>query len=229
MIKNPFRICPFCDNPVSKEDFLCPKCRNLIKEYRKTQKCAICGQDKGKLPLCDECDKKLPPFRLAISCYYYDSVAKDGLLAYKLGHQFHKAKGFGKLMAETLESYRISPNIITAVPSGFKSFFKMGYHPALDIAIVLKKILKVPLCAGFLRKKFGAIRQSSLSGKERVENAKNSFATLPFHQKKLQGKTVLLVDDVYTTGSTARECSKLLLKMGAKDVYVLTRLGNAKR
>ncbi|MBE7019145.1 MAG: ComF family protein [Ruminococcaceae bacterium] len=229
MIKNPFRICPFCDAPVSKEDFLCPKCRNLIKEYRKTQKCAICGQDKGRLPLCEECDKKLPPFRLAISCYYYDGVAKDGLLAYKLGHQFYKAKGFAKLIAETLDSYHITPDIITAVPSGIKSFCKMGYNPALEIAIVLKKFLKVPLCSGFLRKKLGAIRQSSLSGKERVENAKNSFVALPFRKRKLQGKTVLLIDDVYTTGSTARACSKLLLKMGAKDVYVLTLLGNAKR
>ena len=228
-MKNPFRICPFCDSPVSNEDFLCPKCRNLIKEYRKTQKCAICGQDKGKLPLCEECDKKLPPFRLAISCYYYDGVMKEGLLAYKLAHQFYKAKGFAKLMAETLESYRITPDIITAVPSGFKAFCKTGYHPALEIAIVLKKFLKVPLCTGFLRKKFGAIRQSSLSGKERVENAKQSFLPIRWNKRKIQEKTVLLIDDVYTTGSTARECTKLLLKMGAKDVYVLTLLGNAKR
>ena len=229
MMKKTFRICPFCDTPVFKGDFLCPKCRSLITEYRKTPKCAICGQDKGKLPLCDECDKKLPPFRLAISCYYYDGVMKDGLLTYKLAHQFYKAKGFAQLMAETLKTYRISPDIITPVPTGVKSFIKMGYNPALEMAIPLKKLLNIPLYSGFLRKKLFSTRQSALNGKERMANAKQSFAALPHRKKKLQGKTVLLVDDVYTTGSTAQECSKLLLGMGAKDVYVLTLLGNAKR
>ncbi len=228
-MKNPFRICPFCDSPAIKNDFLCPKCREAITQYRRTPKCVICGQDKGKVPLCDECDKKLPPFRLAVSCYFYDGVMKEALLAYKLGHQLYKAKGFAKLMAETLETYRISPDIITVVPSGIKSFCKMGYNPALEMAFPLKKLLKIPLCAGFLRKKLFSVRQSSLNGKERIENAKGSFVPLRHHQKKLHGKTVLLVDDVYTTGSTAKECSRLLIKMGAKDVYVLTLLGNAKR
>lgn len=228
-MKNPFRICPFCDSSVTKNDFLCPKCREAITQYRKTPKCVVCGQDKGKVPLCDECDKKLPPFRLAVSCYYYDGTMKEALLAYKLGHQFYKAKGFAKLMAETLESYRISPDIITPVPSGIKSFYKIGYSPALEIAIPLKKLLNIPLSARLLRKRPGAVRQSSLNGKERIENAKHSFLPIRWNKRKIQGKTVLLVDDVYTTGSTAKECSKLLLKMGAKDVYVLTLLGNAKR
>lgn len=228
-MKNLLQICPFCDNPVPKGDFLCPKCRELIHQYRKTPKCAICGQDKGKLPLCEECDKKLPPFRLAVSCYYYDGVMKDGLLGYKLGKQFYKAKGFAKLMAETLKTYRISPDIITSVPSSAKSFWKMGYSPALELALPLKKMLKIPLSARVLSKKPFAVRQSSLNGKERVENAKHSFLPIGWNQRRIKGKTVLLVDDVYTTGSTARECSKLLLKMGAKDVYVLTLLGNAKR
>ncbi|MBR5239729.1 MAG: ComF family protein [Clostridia bacterium] len=228
-MKNPFRVCPFCEHPAPKGDFLCSKCRTLIQEYRKTPKCVICGQDKGKLPLCEECDKKLPPFRLAISCYYYDGVMKDALLAYKLGHQFYKAKGFAMLMAETLKTYHITPDVIAPVPTGVKSFAKMGYNPALEMAIPLKKILKIPLSGGFLRKKLFAVRQSALNGKERVANAKKSFTTLPHRKKKLQGKTVLLVDDVYTTGSNAKECSKLLLGMGAKDVYVLTLLGNAKR
>ncbi len=228
-MRNPFRVCPFCDSPVLKGDFLCSGCRELVTQYRKTQKCAVCGQDKGKLPLCSECDKKLPPFRLAISCYYYDGVMKEGLLAYKLAHQFYKAKGFAKLMAETLNSYRVSADIIVPVPSGFKTFHKTGYSPALEIALPLKRLLKIPLSARILRKRAGVVRQSSLDGKERVENAKQSFLPIHWNKRKIQGKTVLLIDDVYTTGSTARECTKLLLKMGAKDVYVLTLLGNAKR
>lgn len=227
-MKNPFRICPFCDSPAPKGDFLCPKCRELITQYRKKQKCALCGQDKGKLPLCAECDQHLPPFRLAISCYYYDGIIKEGLLSYKLAHQFYKAKGFARLMAETIEPYLIPADIIVPVPSGFPSFWKAGYHSALEIALPLKKMMKLPLSSRILRKKPDAVRQSSLSGKERVENAKHSFLPIRWNKRKIQGKTVLLIDDVYTTGSTARECTKLLLGMGAKNVYVLTLLGNAK-
>lgn len=229
MMKNLFTVCPFCDSPVPANDFLCPACRELITQYRKIQKCAVCGQDKGKLPLCDECDKHLPPFRLAVSCYHYDGVMKDSLLAYKLAHQFYKAKGFSKLMAETLQQYRISADIIVPVPSGMKTFHKSGYAPALELGFPLKKILKIPLSARVLRKKPFATRQSALNGKERVENAKQSFLPCMFGSRKVHGKTVLLIDDVYTTGSTAKACSKLLKQLGAKDVYVLTLLGNAKR
>ncbi len=228
-MKNLFHICPFCDSPALENDFLCAKCRSLITEYRKTPKCVICGQEKGKLPLCEECDKHLPPFRLAVSCYYYDGIMKDGLLSYKLGHQFYKAKGFAKLMAETLASYRIAADIIIPVPSGIRNIHKMGYSPALEIAFPLRKLLNIPLSARVLYKKPFSPRQSSLDGKERVENAKRSFASIRWNRRKVEGKGVLLVDDVYTTGSTAKECSKLLLKMGAKDLYVLTLLGNAKR
>ena len=90
-------------------------------------------------------------------------------------------------------------------------------------------ILLCGALAGVMFVGLGGCGQTPTACNILIENAKTSFVALPHRRKKIQGKTVLLIDDVYTTGSTARECTKLLLSLGAKDVYVLTLLGNAKR
>ena len=64
--------------------------------------------------------------------------------------------------------------------------------------------------------------QGHLKPSERAKNVRKAFALSPAYAERIQGATVVLVDDVYTTGATVRECSKVLLKAGAKRVDVLT-------
>ena len=88
------------------------------------------------------------------------------------------------------------------------------------MAAVISKELKIPIENKILYKKAGIKTQSGLKRKERIENIKNAFVVRNSHL--LTDKTVLLVDDVFTTGSTINECARTLKRNGALAVYAAT-------
>jgi ComF family protein len=87
---------------------------------------------------------------------------------------------------------------------------------------VLSRETKIPSYPLALRRIRATPSQGHLTAGERHKNVKAAFAVHPAYIKKLEGKTVVLVDDVYTTGATVKECAKILRKAGAAHVYVLT-------
>lgn len=220
-------LCPFCEKRIHTNDFLCEQCRAKIEAYNKLHKCSLCGQPRTSESVCLTCKERKPAVSLAASCYHYDGIFRDALLGYKFQHQFYKANGFGKLLLEKLEKMGLEIDCITAVPIGPLAFKKRGYNAPLEIAYVMNRSLKLPCYANLLLKRWFAKRQSTLSAGQRRRNAKGTFFINPLHKTKLQGKRILLIDDVYTTGSTSDECARILKKYGAKDVYLLTLLGNA--
>ncbi len=219
--------CPICAKPAQAPDFLCGDCREKINHYNKQSKCAICGQPTETTPLCAGCQQQLPTFDLAISSYAYEGDFQKSLLEYKYQKQFYRAKGFSLLLLETYQKLGVQSDLIAAVPSGLFSLWKRTYSSPLEMAFCLKKKLHLPLYARLLMKKPFTPRQSTLSGKDRLKNAKGSFLVSPFYRKKIKGKSILLIDDVFTTGATARECSRVLKQAGADSVYVVTLLGNS--
>lgn len=228
-MKSPFSLCPFCDTSINETDFLCPDCRAKIETYNKLHKCAICGQPRTTEPVCTACKEKKPAFTLVCSCYHYDGIFREALLAYKLGHQFHKAKGFSLLLLEKFKKLGLEIDCITAVPVGPSTYWKYDYNAPLEMLYAMNRKLKLPCYTGLLRKRWFAKRQSSLTGSKRLQNVKGNFRVANRFRDKIKGKRILVIDDVYTTGSTANECARILKKEGAKEVYFLTLLGNASR
>jgi competence protein ComFC len=100
-------------------------------------------------------------------------------------------------------------------PSGLK---ERGFNQALLLAYHLSKKKNLPLLMDVLAKITDTPPQVGLSAKERAANVRKAFAC----RKKLSDMSILLIDDVMTTGATANACSKELLKAGARNVYVLT-------
>ena len=100
-------------------------------------------------------------------------------------------------------------------PSGLK---ERGFNQALLLAYHLSKKKNLPLLMDVLQKVADTPPQVGLSAKERAANVRKAFAC----RKKLSDMSILLIDDVMTTGATVNACSKQLLKAGAKNVYVLT-------
>ena len=224
-----FAHCPFCDARLAGTDFLCPACREKIEDYNKLPKCSLCGQPKGLEPVCLTCKEKKPKTTLVFSCYHYDDVFRDGLLQYKFKHQFHKAKGFSRLLLEKWRKTGLEVDFITAVPISPSTYRKYGYNAPYEIAAAMNRELNLTFLPRLLLKKWFVKRQSSLKGAERVRNVKGNFLFAPWCRKKIKGKRILVIDDVYTTGSTANECARVLKQNGAKSVYFLTVLGNASR
>jgi ComF family protein len=111
-------------------------------------------------------------------------------------------------------------DLMVPVPLHPKRLRERGFNQALIVGRAIGRREKVP-CTGFvLRKTRLSAPQVDLSPKEREKNVRGSFAVVD--PAKVEGKRVLLVDDVMTTGSTVNECARELLKAGAKGVDVFT-------
>lgn len=95
-----------------------------------------------------------------------------------------------------------------------------GFNQAAILTRELAKLKKIALIEGQLIKVKNTSPQTSLEAAERHKNLKGAFAVVDFHG--IKGKTVLLVDDVFTTGSTIQECSSVLIEAGAQEVRALT-------
>ena len=225
IVKNPFRICPFCESPTAQDDFLCEKCRKKVQSYNKLPKCPLCGKPMDTPGICKNCEEKTPSFDLAIACRGYHGSFKEALLSYKFKGDFFRAKGFAKLMAEAFLKLGVTADLMVSVPTTPIALFKRGYNSATELAFPLQKQLKIPFYPALFQKKWFAKEQVSLPKEERLNNVKGTFWISRRYQNKMKGKRILLVDDVITTGATANELSKLLKQNGAGAVYVVTLLG----
>ncbi len=222
-------FCPICEKQAATPDFLCVECREKVNIYNRLPKCSLCGQPKTNEPVCTTCKEQKPKFSLVQSCYHYDKEFRTALLDYKFHGRFYKAKGLSKLLLEKLEKSGLEIDCITAVPVGPKNYLKYGYNAPLELAFCMNRILRLPCYPNLLRKKWFVKRQSTLPAHKRAKNVKGSYFLNPCYTKKIEGKKILLLDDVFTTGATVSECSRILKQNGASEVYVLTLLGNASK
>jgi ComF family protein len=129
---------------------------------------------------------------------------------------------FAEWMAEGLNRYwePDSLNLLIPVPLHPQRLRQRGFNQALLLVKELSRRTGLPYQKTILQKKESTIPQVNLSGVEREKGLRGTFHLM--EKEKLSGKTVLLVDDVYTTGATVNECSKVLLRGGAERVDVLT-------
>jgi len=111
---------------------------------------------------------------------------------------------------------------IIPVPLHRSRLWKRRYNQAGLIAQYLSKSIDKPCLVDGLKRTRATPAQGYLHRKERQKNVKNAFAVQNKYQSKLKGKTILLIDDVYTTGATINECSKELLSHQVQNVRVLT-------
>jgi ComF family protein len=125
-------------------------------------------------------------------------------------------------MAEGLNRYweLHSLDLLLPVPLHPQRLRERGFNQALLLTEELSRRTGIPYLKTILKKKKPTLPQVNLSGVEREKGLREAFHVT--EKEKLLGKSVLLVDDVYTTGATVNECSKVLLKGGAEKVHVLT-------
>ncbi len=210
--------CPLCGNNTDNVKYapLCIQCWSGIKRYSGPS-CRVCGTPFSSeySDLCAGCRKKPPFFSRAMSFGIYDNALATAINLYK----FHGARRLHRQLGKFLLQLEIPRSDgLVQVPLSIKGLRARGFNQSLLLAKVVSDNAKIPLFMDGLVKKKETLPQVGLSGKERVSNLKGAFMA----GRDFTGMRLMLIDDVMTTGATANECSKQLLKAGAEDVTVLT-------
>lgn len=215
--------CPFCKDILTGSSPVCQSCeKSLI--YNDGRVCEICSLPipQNAYRLCLLCQKEKRYFKRSFIPLIYEGAAQHAVISLKYYSHPSYAKAFAFLIADKILK-EASPDLkfdfITFVPQSKKTFRERGYNQAELIAKELAKILKLPRKSTLIRTNDGK-RQATLTAAERKKNVRKCYFP---KEKELMG-TVLLVDDVYTTGQTASYCSYLLKKSGCDEVYLATAL-----
>lgn len=218
--------CISCGKVLSLSDGVCEDCFNKIN-FITTPYCNKCGMpfetaSSNKKHLCGNCmrDKK-SVFRFSRSAIRYDDISKKMILAFKFMDKTENAHILSNwMLLAAKDILNEGVDVIIPVPLHFTRLLKRKYNQSALLAKRLGKTTKIEVDYSSLIKHKKTKAQVDFSGKARVKNVKDAFEVK--HQDKIKGKRVLLVDDVFTTGSTLKECAKALKKAGAKSVDFLT-------
>lgn len=209
--------CPVCGK--GSDSFLhspiCMKCWNGMTRYEGPS-CRVCAMPLGAehATACSGCLKGTAPFSKVISFGTYKDTLKEAITLFK----FLGIKRLSKPLGELLIKMDIpKADGIIPVPLEIYGLKERGFNQSLLIARSIARALRIPVFQGVLYKKRRTLPQVGLSESERRTNLKGAFGV----KGRLDGKEILLVDDVMTTGATVRECASVLLRAGASRVTVV--------
>ena len=225
--------CRFCRERIigSDEECFCPSCRKRVRLVSHPL-CLLCGRPfldaGGEDHLCGACIARRPRFIRARSwaCYPTDETEDNPLRAvlqrFKYGRKVSLGKPLGRLLARGCPDFfpGHSFDAIVPVPLHPKRLRWRGFNQAVLLGREVSRLWRIPMDSFILFRSRETPPQTQLAEEERRRNVRRAF--LPNPEKALEGKTLLLVDDVYTSGATVNECSRALLDAGAKEVHVLT-------
>jgi ComF family protein len=215
--------CVKCGLIVEKEEGLCVTCWPLIPFIVKPY-CSCCGRpfdfeiEDGAL--CGLCNKELPSYATARSVFSYTEESRDLILKFKHADHLSAAPLYGKWMAHILED--IKDPLCIPVPLHWTRLFRRTYNQAALLAREIARIKEWTYAPSLLKRKKRTPSQGYLTKKERHKNVNRAFSVDDSKKILLKGKTILLIDDVFTTGATLEACAQTLLKAGAKEVHALT-------
>ena len=209
-------VCGICGKLNS--DFLCKKCERVLETE------AIFGIDKymamTKIGKNDKNDKKY--FNEHLYIFLYQGIIRRIILKYKFQERAYLYKTFVNFLSKNenfFEKMRKYDTIVP-VPISKKRFKLRGYNQSVLVAKEISKIINMKIETKCLVKTKNVIEQSKLNKEERIRNVEGVYELA--NESKLYKKRILLIDDIYTTGSTVNECSRILKKAKPKSIGVFT-------
>ena len=202
---------------------ICPKCEKKLVRVRQPF-CMKCGKpleaDRVRREYCADCMRAAHLFSQGRAVYVYQGAVIGSMHRMKYANRRDYAAIYAREAYETYGSWiqRIAPDAIIPIPLHPKRKRERGYNQAELIAKALADLTGVPVRKNLLLRTVHTQPQKQLSAKERKNNLKNAFQ---MSEKIVQLEKVLLIDDIYTTGSTVDAASEALMGAGVKKIYVL--------
>lgn len=219
--------CPVCDGvlytPFLSEEYpVCDDCRNRV-EYVAEPVCKKCGKpltdQRGEY--CVDCTRHAHSFTQGKALWVYKGCVKESVYRLKYSNRREYGKSYAQELARQYGRWilRKGVQVIVPIPLHRKRQRQRGYNQAEIIARELGRLLELPVCPDLLVRCLYTKPQKELDDRERKANLKKAFQL----NRDIRGlERVLLVDDIYTTGSTMDGAAKVLKHAGIREIYAIS-------
>ncbi len=216
--------CPYCDRivtPVGEK--IHAQCMGALKVLAPPY-CMKCGRKTaGEHKLCAQCAGSEHFYIRGRCLYEYPAVAQSIYRFKYLGRREY-ADFYGEQAAEYLGEFirRVKPDALVPIPIHRRRYAVRGYNQAGVLARRISEYTGIPVAERLLIRRKNTVTLKVLSGPERQKNLKNAFIV---RGNSVKLKTIILIDDIYTTGATADEAARTLSEAGIPDVYFVALAG----
>lgn len=215
------RRCPVCDKIVTPfGERICSLCRQKIR-YIGEPRCKQCGKGlkSEEKEYCFDCTEITHAYKSGLALYEYTSV-KSSIHRFKYQGRCEYADFYGADIAQKLgsEIKNWKPDVLIPVPIHHSKRNIRGYNQAELIADILGKELSIPVDAKFIQRCKKTVPQKELDVKGRRNNLKKAFKIC---KNDVKLKTIIIIDDIYTTGSTIDAIAKAFHKIGEYEIYYI--------
>lgn len=216
--------CFTCGEMVGEHGSLCGVCWGEV-DFISAPLCNRCGVpfelDVGEAGECMPCLQTPPPYTSARAVFRYEGDSRRLITGYKYHDRTLATPMFARWLARAGAQQLAACDVIVPVPLHPWRLLRRRYNQSALLAAGLGKLANKPVLVDGLRRTRHTTPQAGLTREERLQNVRDAFAATPKRAAALRGKSVLLIDDVLTTGATLNTCAEALQMAGAKDVQVL--------
>jgi len=218
--------CPICtqvlDKQMDEKVYICEKCRKKLS-YIESPRCLKCGKpvDNAETEFCYDCSRVKHLYSQGLGVWAYTNEIKNSIYQFKYHNKREYGAFYGYEVKNRYESIIKSwgADVLVPVPLHKSKLRKRGYNQAEIIAKSIGRLLDIPVDSQLLSRKKKTLAQKELNDKDRLKNLENAFI---IGEKVVKYKKVIIVDDIYTTGTTIDACAKILLDAGAAKVYYIS-------
>lgn len=214
------RRCPVCQKILKdQERMICPQCETMLHPIGHPR-CFKCGKPVEKGEYCRDCQKRKHMFEQGRGIFVYDSSMRRSVTRYK----YYGCREYGDFYAKAMYRYakmelrEWKPDLIVPVPVHRSKERMRGFNQAAYLAERISRYTGIPADMGLVQKNIKTKSQKKLNALQRRKNLEKAFCVTG----DVRGKDILVIDDVYTTGSTIDAMASCLKKKGAENVYFLT-------
>ena len=220
--------CRLCNEPLLSVSRLpvCEPCLRQIQSFN-FDTCSRCGEgiSSSAQEQCAACRNAPPPFAKATAVGPYDGKLRGLIHLLKYHNVRPAAATLAKQLLPVLQAHRVEIGerpLMIPIPLHRNKFRARGFNQAEEIARALRKFTGYDLKLHVMQRRRDTASQTGMTAHQRRENVRGAFVIKPQHKRDVAGRNVILMDDVMTTGATAAECARVLVRAGAKQVFVLT-------